>query len=196
RVIVEHPTAGKVLQVDKTLHSKWRRHFGERLEKGMDQDRDIAMDSDEDSVANGEMEGDAFMPFASELDWRIVQWAIQESPGKGSFDRLLAIPGMCNFYNHDFSLADKLGLSYKNVLGIHKLVNSIPKRAPWLQRSIILQDNPEEQHLIQYRDILKLIQSLFTNPAHAKDMRYAPIRVYSDAENTQRIYHEMWTGRW
>ncbi|KDQ49172.1 hypothetical protein JAAARDRAFT_201091 [Jaapia argillacea MUCL 33604] len=144
------------------------------------------MDSDEDSVANGEMEGDAFMPFASELDWRIAQWAIQESPGKGSVDRLLAIPGV----------KEKLGLSYKNVLGIHRLVNSIPKQAPWLQRSIILQDNPEEQHLIQYRDILKLIQSLFANPAHAKDMRYAPIRVYSDAENTQRIYHEMWTGRW
>ncbi|KDQ58820.1 hypothetical protein JAAARDRAFT_94675, partial [Jaapia argillacea MUCL 33604] len=96
RVIVEHPTAGKVLQVDKTLHDKWRRHFGERLEKGMDQDGDVAMDSDEDSVANGEVEGDVFMPFASELDWRIAQWAIQESPGKGSFDRLLAIPGVCN----------------------------------------------------------------------------------------------------
>ena len=35
-----------------------------------------------------------FTPFASELDWRVACWAIQDGIGHKSFDRLMAIPGV------------------------------------------------------------------------------------------------------
>jgi hypothetical protein len=38
-------------------------------------------------------EGDKrFAPFASELDWRVARWTVQEGVGHKSFDRLMAIP--------------------------------------------------------------------------------------------------------
>jgi len=37
---------------------------------------------------------DKFAPFASELDWRVARWAVQEGIGHKSFDRLMVIPGV------------------------------------------------------------------------------------------------------
>jgi hypothetical protein len=42
----------------------------------------------------GEEEDKRFTPFASELDWRVARWAVQEGVGHKSFDRLMAIPGV------------------------------------------------------------------------------------------------------
>ena len=35
-----------------------------------------------------------FYPFNSELDWRVAQWAVQDSPGQNALDHLLSIPGV------------------------------------------------------------------------------------------------------
>ncbi|KDQ54141.1 hypothetical protein JAAARDRAFT_196889 [Jaapia argillacea MUCL 33604] len=137
RFIVEFPNAGTVIRKDGTLHERWRRRFG----------GDGVRDGDGDVLMDEGGENNAFSPFASELDWRVVKWAIQESPGKGSFDRLLAIPGV----------KEQLGLSYQDVRGIEKIVDSIPTRAPWLEHTIILWDNPDDKHLIQYQDVVTLI---------------------------------------
>jgi hypothetical protein len=53
---------------------------------GVDEDGDVEM-GEEDNV-------NKFAPFASELDWRVARWAVQEGIGHKSFDRLLAIPGV------------------------------------------------------------------------------------------------------
>jgi hypothetical protein len=83
RIIEEHPTAGKVIRMDDNLHEQWRRQFG-----GKDLDGDIPMD-------DSNIEGNRFAPFASELDWRVASWAVQDDIGHKSFDRLLSIPGVC-----------------------------------------------------------------------------------------------------
>jgi hypothetical protein len=37
-----------------------------------------------------------YAPFASELDWRIAQWAVKDRPGQNAFfDGLLKISGVC-----------------------------------------------------------------------------------------------------
>ena len=51
----------------------------------------------EDSDSNASMEDVAsseqrFSPFASELDWRVAGWAVQEGVGHKLLDQLLAIP--------------------------------------------------------------------------------------------------------
>ena len=38
---------------------------------------------------------DKFAPFAAELDWRVARWAVQEGISHKSFDRLMAILGVC-----------------------------------------------------------------------------------------------------
>jgi len=90
RFVEEHPTAGHHIRVVPTLHERWKKLFGgEDLEEDLEgvEGVESAMDVDID------ME-DKFAPFASELDWRVARWAVQEGIGHKSFDRLMAIPGV------------------------------------------------------------------------------------------------------
>ncbi|EGO27011.1 hypothetical protein SERLADRAFT_407591 [Serpula lacrymans var. lacrymans S7.9] len=68
---VEHPTAGKAISMGETLHQRWRREF-------------IAAGGDGEDV--GEASDPKFFPFASEMDWRVACWAIQDGYGEaGAF---------------------------------------------------------------------------------------------------------------
>jgi hypothetical protein len=80
--IQNHPDAGKVIRMDDTLHDLWRASFQQ------DQDGDFNMESSENANAH------IYSPFASELDWKIAQWAVKDQIGKNSLDRLLLIPGV------------------------------------------------------------------------------------------------------
>ena len=52
--------------MDRTLHEKWRALFGHEDSSG-----DVSM-------GDAASDGLEFAPFASELDWRVANWAIQE----------------------------------------------------------------------------------------------------------------------
>jgi hypothetical protein len=89
RVTELHPTAGKVIRIDQTIHEKWRQQFGLSEEEDEMRTEGTSPDSDH--------EGDhLFYPFASKLDWEVACWAVQEGIGHKAFDRLLAIPGVSN----------------------------------------------------------------------------------------------------
>jgi hypothetical protein len=85
RTEVIHPTAGKVIRMEATLHEKWRNHFG--------------VQNDLDNISQEiEEEASAFHPFESRLDWEVACWAIEEGIGHGALDRLLAIPGVSKLH--------------------------------------------------------------------------------------------------
>jgi len=69
-----------------------------------DTDEDVLIDSGDDS--NGDRDDNKWAPFASELDWRVAQWAVQEGVGHKSLDRLMAIPGVsfCAIYYTSMAL--------------------------------------------------------------------------------------------
>lgn len=81
RTEVIHPTAGKVIRMEATLHERWRTHFGGGSENDLQGVEEAAGAS-------------AFHPFESRLDWEVACWAIEEGIGHGALDRLLAIPGV------------------------------------------------------------------------------------------------------
>jgi len=85
RVEEEDERAGAHLRVVDTLHERWKREFG----PSQDMEGDVDMSS-----ISKEEDGTKFSPFASELDWRIARWAIQDGIGHKSFDRLMSIPGV------------------------------------------------------------------------------------------------------
>ncbi|KAG1844153.1 hypothetical protein F4604DRAFT_1884476 [Suillus subluteus] len=180
RIEVPHPTAGQVIRMDETVHQRWRREFS-----GTDEEGDVSMED----VVIGEGSSAAvnrFAPFASELDWRVACWAIQDGIGHKSFDRLMAIPGV----------AEKLGLSYQNIHGLHKIVDAVPPRATWKKRELWFKNDPEDKHIVHHRDPLEAIKTLLGNPAHAEHVVYRPKKIFSDASKSERIYNEMWTGDW
>ena len=91
RHIVEDRTAGTVIRMDETLHVRWARIFGAGVGEEVDETADVEMDGTGRSDGN---KGNIYAPFASELDWRVAQWAVKDGIGHNSFDRLLAIPGV------------------------------------------------------------------------------------------------------
>ncbi|KAJ7201715.1 hypothetical protein GGX14DRAFT_371195, partial [Mycena pura] len=92
---------------------------------------------------------------------------------------------------------EKLGLSYTNVRGLHQIVDSIPERAgPWATKTLSFPDRPTEKYIIRYCDPVTAIRALLGNPAHAKDIIYVPKKVFSDSKHDNRVYNEMWTGKW
>ncbi|KAJ7020868.1 hypothetical protein C8F04DRAFT_1403295 [Mycena alexandri] len=155
-----------VIRMNDNLHTKWKRSFG--LAMPVDPEGDVDMENIDRS--NG------FAPFASELDWRIAEWVVKEGPGHKAFDRLLDIPGV----------REKLGLSYSNIRGLHQIIDEIPDRATAQMRST------------PYDTVIPwtAIRSLLGNPAHAKNIVYAPKRIFSSRMKDNRVYNEMWTGKW
>jgi len=87
----------------------------------------------------------AFAPFASELDWRMASWAVQEGIGQKTLDWLLSILGVgpatffcVPFFNGHANLVlppmqvvEHLGLSYHNTCKLHQIIDNIPPCAEW-----------------------------------------------------------------
>lgn len=80
QVIEWKENAGTVIQMDESLHSRWR--IAHNLEV------DVPMDG------TTPLPDQMYSPFASEMDWRIAEWVVKDGIGHKSFDRLLAIPGV------------------------------------------------------------------------------------------------------
>jgi hypothetical protein len=192
RTEVVHPTAGKVIRMEATLHDRWRNHFGGENENDLQEVEEPAGAS-------------AFHPFESRLDWQVACWAIEEGIGHGALDRLLAIPGVSiplqiitstPGVSSNFQVKERLELSYHNTRALHKVLDDIPPRAEWHSKKLAFEDRPEDEYTIYYRNPIDAMRSLLGSPAHAKDIVYRPKKIFRDKEKSVRIYNEMWTGKW
>ena len=58
------------------------------------------------------------------------------------------------------------------------------------------EDGRERFELVEFwcKDVTEVIQELFENPDLKDDMCYTPVKLYTDASKTERIYNEMWTS--
>jgi Plavaka transposase len=95
-------------------------------------------------------------------------------------------------------VVEKLGLSYSNTFGLHKFIDAIPNRVvgDWKTLQLVFNDSPKQEHIIRMRDPLEAIHSLWGDPTLAKYLVYAPKRIFSDENRENRIYSEMWSGKW
>ena len=92
-------------------------------------------------------------------------------------------------------LGDALGLSYKNSGELNKIIdNQLPSRRPAFTHHEA--QVAGEAFDIYMRDILECVQALYGDPEHTQYLCFAPERHYADADRTQRLYHDMQTGKW
>ena len=92
---------------------------------------------------------------------------------------------------------EKLGLSFHNTRALHQKIDSIPNRGgEWITKNIRFHDLPDQKFTIRYRDPVKAIQSLWSDPSNSEHFVYAPEKVYTDNTKASRIFSEMWTGKW
>lgn len=83
---VEFGSAAAIIRMDPTMHEKWQQAYGTWQ---TDDNGDFPMADSTAYSANA-----LWTPFASELDWRVARWAVEENVGQGIVDRLLEIPGV------------------------------------------------------------------------------------------------------
>ena len=89
-----------------------------------------------------------------------------------------------------------LGLSYNNMDQLYKRLNELPMKAEWHETKISLVEDPNEEHIVQYRNILECIKSLWSDPLVVDKLVCRPEKMYADNTRKSRLYNEMWTGQW
>ncbi|KAE9384377.1 hypothetical protein BT96DRAFT_1098666 [Gymnopus androsaceus JB14] len=151
----EHQTGGALICMDQSLHDCWQLVHNPPV--------DVPMDGINSAPEN------LYAPFASEMDWHIVEWVVTE----------------------------KLGLSYKNIASLHKSVDSIcPCTGEWKVRCLHFNNFPEDKFILCHCNILEVEQSLWGDPSLAKHLVYRPKSIFQDEEKKQRTFSEMWMGKW
>ncbi|GJF00963.1 hypothetical protein PsYK624_172670 [Phanerochaete sordida] len=125
-----------------------------------------------------------YAPFKSKTEWDLIRWAKLRGPGSTAFDELLAIKGM----------RDKLGLSFHTTREANAIVDSLPAPRPVFKRDEVVVDNRAFD--VYFRDVIECIRSLYGEPEFAQHLVFLPERHYHDPDCTQRLYHDMHTGKW
>ncbi|KAL0563684.1 hypothetical protein V5O48_018380, partial [Marasmius crinis-equi] len=126
-----------------------------------------------------------YTPFASQMDWEVARWAKLQGTGSTAFSDLLAIDGV----------SEALGLSYRSSDDLNKIIDKeIPAQRPsFVRKEVVIAG---EAFDIYQRPIIDCLRALYGSPEHSRYMCFAPERHYADADMTQRLYHDMNTGKW
>jgi hypothetical protein len=177
-----HPMGGKVLQQSTTIQQHWHEMLA-------------TADASEVNIFN---------PFDSLLDWRFVKWLVNEGSSKTSNDHLLEILSVSCFYclceqnkiQLYFQLQEQFQFSFHNMNSLKKKLEKLPQYGEWHEHPMCLIEDENEEHLIQYRNPLDVIQGLWSNPTYVDEMVFTPHQVWSSKDKNSRLYNEMWTGDW
>ncbi|THV01199.1 hypothetical protein K435DRAFT_655869 [Dendrothele bispora CBS 962.96] len=130
-------------------------------------------------------EDNLWAPFTSRVDWEVARCAKMQGTGSTAFTDLLSIDGVY----------EALGLSYRNSQELNSIIDhSLPAHRPSFTRQEIVVAGKAID--LYKRDIMECIQALYGNPDHCQYLCFSPERHYTDADKLQRLYHDMYTGKW
>jgi hypothetical protein len=141
-------------------------------------------------------------PFSSQIDWEVARWAKLRGPGSTALSDLLKIDGVSAILqlNHIsliyilLKVCEKLELSYKNSNELNRIIDTkLPNRPKFHRSEVVIAGEVFEMYS---RNIVDCIKLLFGDPEFTSQLILAPERHYVDVDKTQRIYHEMNTGKW
>lgn len=144
-----------------------------------------------------------YAPFLSRLDWEVARWAKMRGPGSNSLTELLRIEGVRVSASNGRKLTDlpdkvveRLGLSYKNVAELNKLIDQELPGRPAFQRHEVMVGT--EVCDVYFRDVIACIKALFGDPDLAQHLVTIPEKhfTYGSDGRKIRMYHDMHTGKW
>ena len=79
---------------------------------------------------------------------------------------------------------------------LYKRLEKLPMKAEWHETKISLVEDPNEEHIIQYQNILECIKGLWSDPLVVDKLVCQPEKIYADNTRKSRLYNEMWIGQW
>ncbi|KAG1860757.1 hypothetical protein F4604DRAFT_1882538 [Suillus subluteus] len=126
-----------------------------------------------------------YHPFNSQIKWEVARWAKLRGATSTAFLDLLLIDGV----------SEHLGLSFKNANELNKIINyKLPTGRPKFKREQVIVVG--ESFDVYYCDILECIKSLYGDPDFARYLTFTPKCYYTDKDQTVRLFHDMYTGKW
>ncbi|KAG2338131.1 hypothetical protein BDR05DRAFT_978271 [Suillus weaverae] len=126
-----------------------------------------------------------YHPFNSQIKWEVARWAKLRGATSTAFLDLLSIDGV----------SEHLGLSFKNTNKLNKIIDhELPTGRPKFKREQVVVAG--ESFDVYYRDIIKCIKSLYSDPDFARYLTFTPERHYTDEDQTIHLFHDMHTGKW
>src|ERR1700677_4012676 len=89
---------------------------------------------------------------------------------------------------------ERLGLSYRSSQQLNNIIDSSLPKIPKFQRDSVVMGG--EVFELYSRNIIDCIKSLFGDPEFTPHLLLVPECHYEDATLTNKMVHEMNTGRW
>ncbi|KAG1794838.1 uncharacterized protein HD556DRAFT_1198998, partial [Suillus plorans] len=124
-----------------------------------------------------------FYPFASRNEWEVTGFLLQSLLSMAAINEFLAL-----------SMIQELNLSFKNTKELRSCAEMLPKGPSW--KCQIITSLHSTKHLIRlfWRDPVKCLESLFSNPLFHDKLNFVPCRVYTAAGWLLHVYSEWLTG--
>jgi len=66
----------------------------------------------------------------------------------------------------------------------------------WHVRRLTFKDRPDEEFILRHRNVIDAVKSLWGDPALTEHLVYRPKQIFHNAKKRNRVYSEMWTGKW
>ncbi|QRV99831.1 hypothetical protein RhiJN_27850 [Ceratobasidium sp. AG-Ba] len=86
---------------------------------------------------------------------------------------------------------------FKSLKELEQEVNRLPRGPPWFRETIVVIGDQSNEILdLWKRDIIALICRLLTDRRFIPHMRFTPERHYDSKTRRNRVYGEMWSGKW
>ncbi|KAI0764847.1 hypothetical protein C8Q74DRAFT_1370751 [Fomes fomentarius] len=135
-----------------------------------------------------------FTPFEDREEWELASWLVSSGLSQEAIEEYLTLPITCGHTQP----------SFKNKYTFLKKLDQLPAGPEWTcdEWDIIgevLNENGDKKTKpveLWCRNPVECIRELLGNPKFKEHLHYAPKKLFWDANGTDHIYSEMWTGDW
>jgi hypothetical protein len=105
---------------------------------------------------------------------------------------------------YEYQTREKTQPSYKDKRTFLQKIDALEKGPTWTCKTITINSTVQDENRalmseeveMWFRDPVECVCELMGNPTFRDAMRYAPEKVFTDAEKDNQIYNEMWTAEW
>lgn len=132
-----------------------------------------------------------YAPFDNLAQWELARFALFPQPLSG--------PRMAQAILENQAPWITRGFGFKNIADFQQRVSSIPTlgggwRSAYVVPGVAAEDWVPVEILFWMRDALAVVKDLIGDETLAKDMKWAPEKLYNSHE--ERLYSELYSGDW
>ncbi|PBK87099.1 hypothetical protein ARMGADRAFT_939452, partial [Armillaria gallica] len=138
-------------------------------------------------------------PFKDDEEWELAKWLIH-NVGHNAAEEFLKLPIIVQYAQPEFRTKQQLYDCINELLqgkGIHWHCHEFDCEGDLPDERDPSSKKMKTEHLeMWYRDPVEIVCELIGNPIFKEVMAYAPIQLFADAQGTEQVFNEMWTGEW